>query len=136
MDLGTEYKPLYHFLSTLGIVRNHSCPHTHQQQGRVERKHRHVVDVGLSLLAQSKMPLKLWWESFSSAAHVINKLPTPTLNFKSPHEILFKEKPNYMLLKTFGCACFPLLRPYNQHKVSFRTSKCVFIGYSPVHNGY
>lgn len=41
-----------------------------------------------------------------------------------------------MLLKTFGCACFSLLRPYNQHKVSFRTSKCVFIGYSFVHKGY
>lgn len=40
-----------------------------------------------------------------------------------------------MLLKTFGCACFPLLHLYNQHKVSFRSSKCVFIGYSPFHKG-
>jgi hypothetical protein len=28
-----------------------SCPHAHQQNGAAERKHRHIVKVGLSLLA-------------------------------------------------------------------------------------
>ena len=47
MDLGAEYKPLYAYFRELGIERRNSCPHTHQQMGRVERKHRHVVDTSL-----------------------------------------------------------------------------------------
>jgi hypothetical protein len=30
-----------------------SCPHTHQQNGAIERKHRHLVETALSLLAQA-----------------------------------------------------------------------------------
>lgn len=39
-------------------------------------------------------------------------------------------------MKTFGCACYPCLRPYNQHKLQFHTTKCVFLGYSGSHKGY
>ena len=48
----------------------------------------------------------------------------------------FKSSPNYAFLKVFGCACYPFLRPYNNHKLQFRTSKCLFLGYSPAHKGY
>nr|KYP43070.1 hypothetical protein KK1_035513 [Cajanus cajan] len=39
-------------------------------------------------------------------------------------------------MKTFGCACYPCLKPYNQHKLQFHTTKCVFLGYSGSHKGY
>lgn len=35
-----------------------TCPHTHHQNGNVERKHIHIVDTGLSSLAYSHVPFK------------------------------------------------------------------------------
>uniref|UniRef100_A0A803PPU2 Integrase catalytic domain-containing protein n=1 Tax=Cannabis sativa TaxID=3483 RepID=A0A803PPU2_CANSA len=123
-------------LQKLGILFRHPCPHIHQQQGRVERKHRHVTEMGLTMLAQAKMPLNFWWDSFVSAVYLINRLPTLVNAYKSPFESLYNSILEYNFLKTFGYACFPFLRPYNQHKFQFKTSKCVFLGYSPFHKGY
>ena len=36
----------------------------------------------------------------------------------------------------FGCAFFPYLKPYNKHKLDFKISKCLFLGYGPFHKGY
>jgi hypothetical protein len=35
-----------------------------------------------------------------------------------------------------SCACWPNLRPYNNHKLAFRSKKCVFLGYSNLHKGF
>lgn len=52
-DWGGEYRRLHKHFSREGIVHKISSPHTHQQNGLVERKHRHIVETGISLLAQS-----------------------------------------------------------------------------------
>ena len=80
--------------------------------------------------------MKFWWDSFVTVIYLINRLPTPVLYRMSPFEKLYNQKPYYSFLKTFGCACFPYLRPYNAHKFHFRSSKCVFLGYSSSHKGY
>jgi histone deacetylase 1/2 len=41
-----------------GIFHRRTCPHTSQQNGTAERKHRHIVDMGLTLLAQSGLNKK------------------------------------------------------------------------------
>jgi IS30 family transposase len=116
-DWGGEYQKLYPFFKDIGISHHVSCPYAHQQNGSVERKHHHVIEVGLSLLAHVHMLLKYWDESFLAATYLINRLPTKVLQFSSPLEILFKEKPNYIGLRTFGCSCWPNLWPFNTHKL-------------------
>ena len=72
-----------------------------------------------------------------SSIFIINRLPTKVLtNFQSPFESLFGSKPDYSFFKVFGCSCYPYLRPYNSHKFSFRSTKCLSFGYSPTHKGY
>jgi hypothetical protein len=46
------------FFQRIGIEHHVSCPHAHQQNGYAERKHRHIVEVGLTLLTPASMPLK------------------------------------------------------------------------------
>lgn len=55
-DMGGEYQGFINFVKDQGVEFRHSCPHTSTQNGRVERKHRHIVETGLTLLAQAQMP--------------------------------------------------------------------------------
>jgi len=59
-DGGGEFLALQKFLSTHGISHRKTCPHTHHQNGSVERKHRQIVDTGLALLAHSHVPFVHW----------------------------------------------------------------------------
>jgi hypothetical protein len=136
-DWGGEYQKIHNtFFKSLGIAHRVSCPHTYQQNGSAERKHHHIVETGLALLAHASMPLKFWDEAFLTATYLINRLPTHVIDNKCPLERLFNNPPNYSLLRVFGCSCWPNLRPYNKHKLAFRSKECVFLGYSSLHKGY
>ena len=50
--------------------------------------------------------------------------------------MLFHKPPDITHLKTFGCLCFPYIRPYNTHKLQPRSTPCIFLGYPPHSNGY
>ncbi|WVZ01942.1 hypothetical protein V8G54_022748 [Vigna mungo] len=72
----------------------------------------------------------------TTAAYLINRLPTPILGYKSPFSKLFNTTPNYHKLKSFGCLCFPWLKPYANHKLAARSTMCVFVGYAADQNAY
>jgi histone deacetylase 1/2 len=135
-DWGGKYQKLNSFFQRVGISHLVSCPHAHQQNGPAERKHRHIVEVGLSLLAYASMPLKYWDEAFQTAVYLINHLPSKVIESPTPMEHLFGNSGDYSLLRIFGCACWPNLRPYNKHKLNFRSKQCAFLGYSNLHKGY
>lgn len=135
-DGGGEFQALKGFLAQRGIGHKLTRPHTSEQDGLVERKHRQILECGLSMLAHASLQLAYWNEAFCNAVYLINRLPSSTLGVKSPHEVLFNEKPDYMSLKTFGCLCFPNLKPYNKHKLQFRSTPCILLGYSTYYKGY
>ena len=99
-------------------------------------KKRHIVDTGLALIFQSNLSLNYWPYFFVTLVFLINRLPIETLHLQSPWEILFGTTPTYDSFKTFGCSCYPLLRPYNKHKFDIRSKKCVFLGYASHSKGY
>lgn len=102
---------------------------TPQQNGRVERKHRHLLNVARSLMFQAKMPIKFWGEAVLTAAHVINLTPTRILKGKCPHEVLFGSTPSYSKLRVFGSLCFAHKQLRDKNKFVPRSRKCVFVGY-------
>lgn len=115
-DGGGEFKSLTTLFHSKGIAHRLACPHIHHQNDSVERKHMHVVETGLTWLAQANLPLKFWEHACLTAAYLILLMPTPLLGMRSPYPMLYKTVPDYKYLGTFGCDCFPYLRPYSAHK--------------------
>jgi transposase InsO family protein len=135
-DGGGEFQKLKPFLANFGISHLMTPPHTPQHNSIVERRHRHIVETGLTLLHQSDLPLKFWSHAFQTATYLINRLPTPIQNNRSPFHVLFGEVPNYSKLHAFRCLCFLWLRPYNKHKLEPHSRPCIFLGYSLTQSAY
>lgn len=123
-------------LQACGVKNYISCPYTLGKNGISERKHRHVVELGLAMLYHVRILLIYWVDSFLTTNYIINMLLTPNLHMDSPHSRLYGQKLSYDHLRIFGCACYPCLRPYVQHKFDPRSLTCVFLGYSERHKGY
>ncbi|XP_056860009.1 uncharacterized protein LOC130508491 [Raphanus sativus] len=106
-----------------------TCVYTPQQNGRVERKHRHILNVARAMLFQANLPVKFWGEAISSATHVINMTPSKILQGKSPYEVLFGKKPHYSSLRVFGSLCYAHRKDRSRDKFGPRSRRCIFVGY-------
>jgi hypothetical protein len=107
-DWGGEYERLNSLFCQVGIAHQVSCPHTHQQNGATESKHRHIVEMSLALLAHASMPLKYWDEAFLAAVYLINRIPTKLVSYDTPLHRLLGATPDYSNFHVFGCACWPI----------------------------
>ncbi|XP_059639814.1 uncharacterized protein LOC132282224 [Cornus florida] len=124
------------FLRQHGTISHSSCPGTSQQNGRAERKHRHILDTVRSLLISSSCPERFWGEAALTTVYTINRVPMHIIGNQSPYERLYRILPAYNLLKVFGCACFVLLQPHERTKLEPRARLCCFLGYRIKHKGY
>ncbi|GFS40400.1 anaphase-promoting complex/cyclosome 2 [Actinidia rufa] len=136
--LGGEYSlsEFIAFLDTHGIIHQSSCSDTPAQNGRAERKQRHLLDTARSLLLSSSVPSVFWGEAVLTAAYLLNRMPTPLLSGRSPYECLHGQVPNYSLLRVFGSSCFVFLPKKDRTKLSARCVLCVFLGYGIHQKGY
>ena len=105
-DRGGEYRTISTFFKNCGIVHRVSCPHTHQQQGSIERKHRHIVETGLSLLSHAHMPFRFWDDAFQTACypHLFFKINHLLKNYSTLFLIIYFSKPlDVHVGLIFGC---------------------------------
>lgn len=93
----------------------------------------------------SMLPLH-WWSMFPfqcntgnasfTVVFLINRHPSKVVSNISPYEKFFLKPLEYNFRRVFVCLCYPLLIPYNKHKLGFRSAPCVFLGYCSNQHGY
>jgi len=128
-DNGTEFTCMKkHFLEK-GIIFRTSCTATPQQNGRVERKHMHILYVARALRFQGNLPIEFWGECILTAGNLINRTPSQVLNGKSPYKMLHGKAPEYEHLRVFGSRCYAHNKGRKGDKFASRSKRCAFIGY-------
>lgn len=116
-----------HWYQTKGIVHHTSCVQNPQQNGVVERKHRHLLETTRSLSFQANLPLKVWGDCVLCATYIINRLPLSCLNNITPYEQLFGTLLDIKHLRLYGCLCFLSTLKHNRPRFHPRAMLAFFL---------
>lgn len=127
---------LHQFYTSKGILHQRSCIGNPYNNGRVERKHQHLLNVGRAILYQSKLPKTYWSYAFQFATFTINKVPTPILNQQSPYQVLHNKLLEPNSFKVFGCLCYASTLQVHKTKLDPKARKSIFLGYKLGMKGY
>ncbi|KAK3014747.1 hypothetical protein RJ639_009902 [Escallonia herrerae] len=114
-DNGGEYlsAELQQYLKAHGIIHQTTCSNTPQQNGVAKRKNCHLLEVVRASLIEAHLPLSYWGEALISAAYLINRVPSRTIDYQTPSQALVE-----------------------RNKLSPRALQCVFVGYAAHQKGY
>uniref|UniRef100_A0A0A9WWP7 Copia protein n=1 Tax=Lygus hesperus TaxID=30085 RepID=A0A0A9WWP7_LYGHE len=134
-DSGGEYKSnrFKEFCLEQGISVEYTIPYTPEQNGVAERLNRTLASTVRCLLFDANLPKPFWGEAVLTAAFLINRRPTSSLDV-TPAERWFGYAPNLSKIKLFGCLAHAHIDKELRRKLDDRSQLMVMVGYAP--NGY
>ena len=131
---------LKRYLNLHGIVHKTTCPYTPKKNRVAKQKNRHLLEVVRVFLFGAHMPTSYWGEAITTIAYLINHIPSNSLQFQTPFDVLHHTVsaptiPN-LFPKFFGCVAFVHLHKGLRTKLEPRALRCVFVGYALHQKGY
>lgn len=95
------------FCTTIRMIHNTSCPHTPQQNGVNERNNRSLLDIARSVMFQSLLPRKYWYDVVLTSSFLINCQRSSVLQGAIPFSMLRSNVDTFHVpLRVFGCNSF------------------------------
>lgn len=85
------------------IVQEFSAPYALEQNGKVERSNRVVLEMVRTMVRSSRMSTRFWSDAVLAAAFTRNRCPTKVLGGKTLFEAHTGSKPDLNKLHVFGC---------------------------------
>ena len=141
-DNGGEYLSfeLKRYLKAHGTIHQTTCFDTPQHNRVAERKNRHLLEVVRASLIEAHMPLSYWGHALISTVYLINRVPSSTIDFRTPSQALIEAivAPIGLNLPphVFGCVAFVHLHKRQRNKLTPRALRCVFLGYAAYQKGH
>lgn len=96
---------------------------------------RTINDVIRTLLLQANLTPPFWVEALHTATCLLNHRRSHAIHGNTLYFLLHGLHPTYDHLKVFGCLCYPNLYATTDHKLSPRSTCCIFLGYALKHKG-
>lgn len=102
-DNAKEFKEgrMKELLDEFGVEYELTEPYEHEQNGKVERANRTLLEKARCMLAESKLSLKYWPFAFRAAEFVANRTPVKGRN-RTPLEMFSEIKPRVDMIRVFG----------------------------------
>ena len=128
-DWGREFEnhEFTEYLTTNGIAHEHSAPYSHEQNGQSERLNRTILDKARCLLFQAQMSKEYWSEAVLAAAYLYNCTPHSAINYSTPYQARFDEKPNIGHIRIFGSLVYS--KTSNIKKLDEKSKKGYLVGF-------
>ena len=124
------------YCSTEGIKKEHTVPHTPQQNLVVERKNKTMVETAQAMLFDQELPLFLWAEAYRTAVYIQNRCPHIALGRKTPEEVFTGTRPDVSHLRIFGSVCYCHIHADTRKKLDPSGEKGLLFGYSEISKAY
>jgi transposase InsO family protein len=85
-----------------GIKRHFIAPYSPPQNGVVERRNRIVMEMSRALLKSMNVLGRLWGEAVRHSVHLLNRLPTKVMGYRTPFEAWSGRRPQLGHMRVFG----------------------------------
>ena len=132
-DRGTEYMgEMIKYVKSQGIEHNPTAGYSPQSNGVAERMNRTLFEMACTMLDSAGAPLELWAEAILAATHIRNRLPSRTLDGKSPHEAWTGQKPTVGHIRKWGCKVYRLINKKTgrrKFQKNFKSLEGFLVGY-------
>lgn len=113
------------------IKRHLTTPYTPQQNGKVERRNRTLMEMARSILEHMHMPNHLWGEAITHSTYLLNRVTTRALKDKTPYECFRGKRPTVEHIRIFGCIAYEKIHKSNLRKLDDKSMILVHLGIKP-----
>lgn len=137
-DNGTEFinSNVKDILLKHGIVVEQISPYTPEQNGRIERENRTVVESARTMLLSSGLSKSLWPEAVRTAVHILNRTTNSRSSEMTPYEHWFGNKPQLNHLKVFGTVGYAHVPKIHRKKWDAKAKKVFLVGFEPTSKNF
>jgi transposase InsO family protein len=101
-----KFGEMQQFLDGLGVERQFSQAYEHEQNGKVERANRTIMDKARSMLIDSQLEKQYWRDALTSAVFVANRTPSKNQSL-TPIELFTGIKPDISRIRVLDLDAGP-----------------------------
>ena len=86
----------------------------------------------ITIMADNNAPEYYWEQAIDTAVYLLNRSPIKKLNWKTPFELIMKEKPDIShLVPFYSKGYYHLTKEERKNTLSQKAKECRMVGYYP-----
>jgi len=109
-----------------GIIHEYSAPYTAEQNGRIERENRSIVEGARTMLLVANLQTGLWAEAVNASIYTLNRRPRE-LDKKVPYELWSGKTVTLNHLRKFGAEVYIHVPKQFRSKFESKSKKMILV---------